>query len=55
MAKNVRSKSAQIPIHIFTACEAEAASRRKKTGKLIRWTEVLFEIAEKSLGVKVQQ
>lgn len=52
---NRRSKSAQIPVHIFDACESEAKKRRKKTGKLIRWTDVLFEIAEQKLGIKGQQ
>jgi hypothetical protein len=52
MAKNTRTKSAQIPSHIFNACEAEAARRRKKTGKIIRWTDILFEAVEKQLHIK---
>lgn len=52
MAQNRKSKPAQIPHHIYAACEAEAQRRRKRTGKLVRWTNVLFAAAEKSLGCK---
>jgi len=52
---NRKSKSAQVPAHIYNACEAEAVKRRKKTGKMIRWTDILFETVEKSLGLKGQQ
>lgn len=55
MTMNRKSKSAQIPERIYSACESEAARRRKRSGKLIRWTDVLFEIAEHKLGIKNQQ
>ena len=55
MNSNRKSKSAQVPVRIYNACEGEAARRRKRTGKLVRWTDVLFESAAKHLGVKNQQ
>ncbi len=48
MAK-AKYKTAAVPNHIHRACETEAIRRRKRTGKLIRWTDILFEIAEKHL------
>jgi len=50
MGKDRKSKSAQIPSHIYAACEAEARRRRKRTAEMVRWTDVLFEVAEKELG-----
>lgn len=55
MSNDRKSKSAQIPVRIFNACEAEATKRRKRSGKQVCWTEVLFEMAEKALGLKSQQ
>lgn len=43
-----KSKMAKIPLDIYRACEDEAKKRRKKTGKLIYWTEVLFEKVRKA-------
>jgi len=54
MKNNRKSKPAQIPSHIYAACESEAAKRRKRTGKLIRWTDVLFAAAEQQLRCKPQ-
>ena len=51
MAKSQPGKPIKIPHHIYAACEAEAIRRRKKTGKLIYWTAVLFEAAKKSLDL----
>ena len=51
MTKSQPGKPIKIPHHIYTACEAEAVRRRKKTGKLIYWTAVLFEAVEKSLSL----
>jgi hypothetical protein len=52
MSKAQPSKPIKIPYRIYEACEAEAVKRRKKDGGLIYWTTVLFEAAEKGLGLK---
>ena len=51
MTKSQPAKPIKIPHRIYAACEAEAVKRRKKTGKLIYWTTVLIEAAEKALGI----
>lgn len=38
-----KSKPYQVPEHIWKACETEAKKRRKKTGDLVRWSDVLLE------------
>ncbi len=51
MDKAKQAKPIKIPHRLYADCEAEAVKRRKKTGKLIYWTTVLFEAAEKGLGI----
>lgn len=50
-----KSKPAQIPDHIYQACEREARRRRKSSGKLVRWTDILFSAAEKQLDCSSQK
>jgi hypothetical protein len=44
-----KTKPFQVPESIWKAAEAEAKRRRKKTGDLIRWTDIVNEILAKHL------
>jgi len=55
MSEKRKSKPAQIPSHIYSACEAEAQRQRKRSGELVRWTDILFDAVQKSLGIKIKQ
>ena len=46
------TKVARIPADIYEACEKKAHSRRKKTGADCRWTQVLYQAARATLGIK---
>lgn len=38
-----RARPIKMPADICRAAESEATRRRKKTGALVRWTDVIFE------------
>jgi hypothetical protein len=40
------AKPYQCPIELYAKLEAEAARKRKATGKMIRWTDILRKILE---------
>jgi len=39
-----KSKPFQVPQEIWQAAEKEAKERRKKTGALIRWSDIIHEV-----------
>lgn len=42
-----KTKPLAVPEKIYEAAEAEAKRRRKKSGDLIRWSDVVHEILRK--------
>ena len=42
-----KAKNIQLPEPIWKAAEAEAKRRRKKSGDLIRWSDIVHEILVK--------
>lgn len=44
-----KSKPFQMPERIWRAAEAKARERRRLTGEMVRWTDVIHEILAKRL------
>jgi hypothetical protein len=47
-----KTKPFQVPEQIWKAAEEKAKERRKKTGALIRWSDIIHEILAEHLIAK---
>ena len=45
----------QVPRHLYEKLERKALARRKKTGEIYRWTDIIREMLEKKLSPKKPQ